>query len=314
MSTALFQKSIRAAGTYTHLRSRSHFRLHSWVRILLILLPLNLLGSCSTARLGYSNADTLAYWWLDGYVDFSSSQKTKIKQDIAQLLSWHRTTQLPLYVQVLTQMQSKLAANPSPIELEASFQQVEQFSQSVLLKALPELTDFALAMDASQKAHLARKFEKNNEDFRDKYLDLTPEKQAKARFKKVVKQADDWLGSVSRTQEAIIANYLDKHPPNYAQWLDDSMARQRAVLQLLTQIQNEKPSREVAQAMVQRAILANFEPAEQVAQRTQAEASRVSIQQLMADIIRTSSHEQKTHAHKKLQGWIDDCKYLIARK
>lgn len=284
------------------------------VRLVLVLLFLSCLGSCSTARLGYSNADTLAYWWLDGYVDFSSAQKAKVKQDIVQLLSWHRTTQLPLYVQALTQMQSKLAANPSPIELEASFQQVEQFSQSVLLKALPELTDFALAMDASQKAHFARKFEKNNEDFRDKYLDLTPEKQAKARFKKVVKQADDWLGSVSRTQEAIIANYLEKHPPNYTQWLEDSTARQRAVLQLLTQIQNEKPSREAAQAMVQRAILANFEPAEQAAQRTQAEASRVSIQQLMADIIRTSSQEQKAHAHKKLQGWIDDCKYLIARK
>lgn len=303
MTTTLLQISIRSTDGLA--------RRYRLVRLLLVLVLLNLLGSCSTARLGYSNADTLAYWWLDGYVDFSSSQKAKVKQDIAQLLSWHRTTQLPLYVQALTQMQSKLAANPSPIELEASFQQVEQFSQSVLLKALPELTDFALAMDASQKAHLARKFEKNNEDFRDKYLDLTPEKQAKARFKKVVKQADDWLGSVSRTQEAIIANYLDKHPPNYTQWLDDSMARQRAVLQLLTQIQNEKPSREVAQAMVQRAILANFEPAEQ---RTQAEASRVSIQQLMADIIRTSSQEQKAHAHKKLQGWIDDCKYLIARK
>lgn len=306
MTTTLLQISIRSTDGLA--------RRYRLVRLLLVLVLLNLLGSCSTARLGYSNADTLAYWWLDGYVDFSSAQKAKVKQDIVQLLSWHRTTQLPLYVQALTQMQSKLAANPSPIELEASFQQVEQFSQSVLLKALPELTDFALAMDASQKVHLARKFEKNNEDFRDKYLDLTPEKQAKARFKKVVKQADDWLGSVSRTQEAIIVNYLDKHPPNYTQWLDDSMARQRAVLQLLTQIQNEKPSRELAQAMIQRAILANFEPAEQTVQRTQAEASRVSIQQLMADIIRTSSQEQKAHAHKKLQGWIDDCKYLIARK
>ena len=306
MTTTLLQISIRSTDGLA--------RRYRLVRLLLVLVLLNLLGSCSTARLGYSNADTLAYWWLDGYVDFSSAQKAKVKQDIAQLLSWHRTTQLPLYVQALTQMQSKLAANPSPIELEASFQQVEQFSQSVLLKALPELTDFALAMDASQKAHLARKFEKNNEDFRDKYLDLTPEKQAKARFKKVVKQADDWLGSVSRTQEAIIANYLEKHPPNYAQWLDDSIARQRAVLQLLTQIQNEKPSREVAQAMVQRAILANYEPSESTGQRTQADASRISIQQLMVDIIRTSSQEQKTHAHKKLQGWIDDCKYLIARK
>lgn len=306
MTTTLLQISIRSTDGLA--------RRYRLVRLLLVLVLLNLLGSCSTARLGYSNADTLAYWWLDGYVDFSSSQKTKVKQDIAQLLSWHRTTQLPLYAQALTQMQSKLMANSGPAEIEASFQQIEQFSQTVLLKALPELTDFALAMDASQKAHLARKFEKNNEDFRDKYLDLTPEKQAKARFKKVVKQADDWLGSVSRTQEAIIANYLDKHPPNYTQWLDDSMARQRAVLQLLTQIQNGKPSRELAQAMIQRAILANFEPAEQTAQRTQAEASRVSIQQLMADIIRTSSQEQKAHAHKKLQGWIDDCKYLIARK
>jgi len=283
-------------------------------RLLLILLLLSLLGSCSTARLGYSNADTLAYWWLDGYVDFHSSQKTKIKQDIAQLLSWHRSTQLPQYVQALTQMQSTLMANPDSVEIEAKFRQVEQFSQTVLLKALPELTDFALAMDESQKAHLVRKFEKNNEDFRDKYFDLTPEKQAKARFKKVVKQADDWLGSVSRTQEAIIANYLEKHPPNYAQWLEDSMARQRAVLQLWTQIKNEKPSREAAQTMVQRAIMASYVPTEQTTQRTQVEASRASIQQLMADIIRTSSQEQKAHAHKKLQGWIDDCKYLIARK
>jgi hypothetical protein len=289
-------------------------RRYRLLRLLLVLVLLTLLGSCSTARLGYANADTLAYWWLDGYVDFRSSQKTKIKQDIAQLLSWHRSTQLPQYVQALTQMQSTLMANPDLVEIEARFRQVEQFSQAALLKALPELTDFVLTMEESQKTYLARKFEKNNDEFRDKYLDLTPEKQAKARFKKVVKQADDWLGSVSRTQEAIIARYLEKHPPNYAQWLEDSIARQRAVLQLLTQIQNEKPSRDAAQAMVQRAILANYEPSEQTAQRTQAEASRVSIQQLMTDIIRTSSQEQKAHAHKKLQGWIDDCRYLIARK
>lgn len=306
MTTTLLQNLNR----HTNVRS-SPFRR---ARILLVLAALTMLGSCSTARLGYSNADTLAYWWLDGYVDFRSSQKAKVKQDIARLLSWHRSTQLPQYVQALTQMQTTLVANPGSVEIEATFKQVEQLSQVVLLRALPELTDFVLTMDESQKAYLARKFEKNNEEFRDKYMDLAPEKQAKARFKKIVKQADEWLGSVSREQEVIIARYLDKHPPNYAQWLDDGIARQRGVLQLLTQIQTEKPSREVAQTMVQRMILAAFEPSEQADRRAQSDASRVAMQQLIGAIIRISTQEQKTHAQNKLQDWIDDCKYFVGRK
>ncbi|MFZ6798984.1 DUF6279 family lipoprotein [Undibacterium sp. Di24W] len=306
MTTSLLQNSFRSVDRLAH-----PFR---WMRNLLVLVLLTLLGSCSTVRLGYSNADTLAYWWLDAYVDFRSPQKTKVKRDIAQLSSWHRSTQLPQYVQALTQMQATLAANPGFAEIEVTFRQVEQFSQVVLLKALPELTDFVLTMDESQKAYLARKFEKNNEEFRDKYLDLSPEKQAKARFKKIVKQTDDWLGSVSREQEAIIARYLEKHPPNYAQWLEDSMARQRSALQLLTQIQMEKPSREVAQGMVQRVIIATFEPLEQAERRAQSDASRVAMQQLIFTLIRTSTQEQKMHASNKLQDWIDDCRYFIARK
>lgn len=289
-------------------------RPYRWGRLLFVLMLLNLLGSCSTARLGYSNADTIVYWWLDAYVDFRSSQKAKVKQDVAQLLSWHRSTQLPQYVQALTQMQSLLVANPGTAEIAATFRQVEQLSQVILLKAVPELTDFVLTMDESQKAHLARKFEKNNESFRDKYIDLAPEKQFKERRKKIMKQTDEWLGSVNREQEVIIIRYLEKHPPNYTQWLDDSITRQRVALQLLMQIQAEKPSREVAQAMVQRAILATYEAPEQIERRAEFDASRVAMQQLISSILQASTQEQKTHARNKLQDWIDDCKYLIARK
>lgn len=285
-----------------------------WPRVFLALMLTLVLGSCSTARLGYNNADTLAYWWMDGYVDFNSTQKAKVKRDIAQLLSWHRSSQLPQYAQTLGQMQTVLAANPGPAEIEAVYRQVEQHLQVTLLKAVPELTDFVLSMDESQKAYLARKFEKNNEDFRDKYLDLTPEKQAKERRKKFLKQVDEWLGSVNREQEALITRHLEKHPANYAQWLEESMARQRLVLQLITQIQSEKPSREAAQAMLQKLIMASFEPADSVERRTQTEISRVAMQSLVAGILRTATNDQKTHASKKLQNWIDDCKYLVAKK
>lgn len=283
-----------------------HARVFSGLRVLLVLVLLQLLGSCSTVRLGYANADTVIYWWADGYVDFHSSQKAKVKKDIAQLLSWHRATQLPQYVHTLTQMQATLGANPAPAEIETVFRQAEQYSQVMLLKAVPELADLLLTIDESQKNYLARKFDKNNEEFRDKYLNRTPERQLKERLKKITKQVDEWLGSVNREQEAIIARYIEKHPPNYAQWLEDSMARQRSVLRLLTQIQAEKPSPDVVQTMLQKLILSSYEPTDP--------AARVAMQQLVSDILRLSTQEQKKHARNKLQDWIDDCKYLIAKK
>ena len=33
------------------------------------------LAACSAVRLGYANLPDLAYWWLDGYVDFSDEQE-----------------------------------------------------------------------------------------------------------------------------------------------------------------------------------------------------------------------------------------------
>ena len=289
-------------------------RLLRWHRLVLVLCSLLLLGSCSTARLAYSNADTLAYWWLDGYVDVHSVQKAKVKRDIAQLLNWHRTTQLPQYVQTLGQMQTVLEAQPSTAELETIFRQVEQFSQTILLKMAPELTDFMLTMDAKQKAYLARKFEKNNEDYREKYLDLKPEKQAKERRKKIMKQADEWLGSVNREQELLVMRYLEKNPANYTQLLEDSMVRQRLALQLIEQIQTSKPPREQAELIVQRTLLSAFFPSDQSERRLQIEASRAEMQQLIVAILRVATPEQKAHVREKLQGWIDDCKYLIARK
>ena len=284
------------------------------LRLLIVLTLLSLLGSCGTVRLGYGNADTLVYWWLDGYVDFRSSQKAKIKLDLAQTLSWHRNTQLPQYIQALMQQQTKLVANPEPVEIAASMKQIEQFSQKVFLKVVPELTDLALSIDESQKIYLARKFEKNNEKYRESYILPTSEKLTKVRFKKIMKQADEWLGRVSREQEVAIASYVEKHPQNYQQWLEDSMARQRSVLSLLTKIQREKPSRELAQAMVQQMILASSEPAEQADRREQSDISRAAMQQLISTIIRLSSPEQKKYAHKKIQVWIDDCTYLLAEK
>ncbi len=50
----------------------------SLARGVLICLLL-LLGSCSMLRLGYDQGPQLVWWWLDGYVNFSSEQTPHAK-------------------------------------------------------------------------------------------------------------------------------------------------------------------------------------------------------------------------------------------
>ena len=72
----------------------------------LILLLTPWMAGCSAIRLGYANGPQLAWWWLDGYVDFSSEQTPAAKQAIDRWFDWHRNTQLTDYAALLASTQA----------------------------------------------------------------------------------------------------------------------------------------------------------------------------------------------------------------
>ena len=68
-----------------------------------------LLAGCSTLQLGYNQAHTLLYWWIDGYADLGDMQSARLRQDIDGLLAWHRQQELPAYAQRLRQWRTLAA-------------------------------------------------------------------------------------------------------------------------------------------------------------------------------------------------------------
>lgn len=289
-------------------------RLLRLLRLLLLGTLLALLTSCSTVRLGYSNAASLMVWWLDGYVDFQSAQKTNVKRDIKQFMQWHRQTQLPQYALFLTSMQQRVQGNPTQAEISADFKQLEQFSHAMLLKSVPELTELALSLNEAQINFLSRRFDKNNEEFREQHMQDAPPEQQKKRFKKVMKQAREWFGSFSDEQEDNIRRYAEKRPADYAFWMEERIARQQAILTLLRKLQQEKPTREVAQAMVLKVVQASFEHPSQPERRARMDAWSDTTADMVAAIIRDATPKQRAHAQKYVQGWIDDCQHFLVAK
>jgi hypothetical protein len=287
---------------------RSHF-----IQWLSLLLGVSLLLGCSLVRVGYNHGNSLVYWWADAYIDFDAGQQPWVKNDIDNLLQWHRKTQLPQYAQFLGQVQHQMQGPLSRTDLQADFDQIEHYTQMLLLKATPELTDLALALHETQLTQLAKKFKANNDEFIQEHLHDSIEKQQKRRYKKVLKEAQSWFGGMSDAQEEQIRQWSDARPLQYDIWLEERMRRQQKMLTLLHRLHEDKPNRDAAMMMVHDFIATSFEHHSGPANQAYFDAYNETSTLMVLGIVNQTTPQQKALAAKKLQGWIDDCHFLAAQ-
>lgn len=284
----------------------------SLCKVLFALIVAMLLGSCSAARLGYSNGETITAYWLDGYVDFTSEQQAWTKERIDGLFTWHRQTQLPDYVQLLTGFRERLHQPVSGQDVLGDYDAVKDRLLRIADRASPAAAELLLKMEPAQITHLEKKFASNNEKFRREFMDGDAEDQQAARYRKVLKQAEYWFGSLSREQKAQVRAASDARPLELELWLEERRHRQQVLLSLMRRVQADKPLAETVERMLKdyaRMVLhAETEP--------QRAAFLVRYRKATADMVASILHiataEQKTYAAEQLQKWIGDFKRLSA--
>jgi len=272
-----------------------------------------LLAGCSAIRLGYANGDTVMYWWLNSYVDFTNEQKPWVKADIDNFMAWHRKTQLDDYAQWFTQLQQRVQQKVTPEEVMDDYAATKKRIMLVVDKALPELTRLAMDLQPEQIAHLEKKFASNNEDYRKEYLRGSLEDRQLFRFKKVMKQAEYWYGDFSVEQQAQIRAASDARPLNNELWAAERTLRQQELLRILKKIQTEHPSRDAVSAMLRKYIERSFENFSYAENKEFFDKTRSSASNMVAVIANVATPAQRAHAVKRLQTWIDDSRVLAAR-
>nr|WP_315394165.1 DUF6279 family lipoprotein [uncultured Duganella sp.] len=280
-------------------------------RLFLIAL-MTVLAACSSLRLAYNNGDTLLYWWLDGYVDLNSDQKGFVQKEIDKLFSWHRKTQLNDYIQILQTTQKQLAGNPTAADLQTTFDDVKDRTQKLLLKAAPELAELATSLEPEQIDTLEKKFASNLDDFRKKNMKGDKEAQQKFRYKKSMEQFELWFGNFSSEQEAQIRQASDARPLNNEIWLNERKRRQNAILTLVRKVQQDKLSKEATIPLINKLIKDSFNRLENSENKQFFEESEKGSLQLILTVIKIATPEQKAHAQKRMQGWINDFRSLAA--
>jgi hypothetical protein len=279
-----------------------------------LIAMLALAAGCSTIKFTYNHGDTLLYWWLNAYLDLDSDQSTWVKQDIDKLFQWHRQTQLHDYAGLLANMQRQLAGNPTQADLLSDYRDIKARTELLAFKALPELADVARSVKPDQIAQMEEKFTKNNEKFRKTYMSGDQDHQRKVRFEKSMDQLDLWFGPFAHDQLAILRKASDARPLDNEIWLQERKLRQQKIVALLRRVQQEKLNKEQTMAAIHDLLRDTFDRFEAPERKAFFDAYTDSTSTYILTAIRIATPDQKAHAQKRMQGWINDFNALATNR
>lgn len=291
-------------------------RLNGLVRIIGLVLVLAMAGAlqaCSAIKIAYNQATELAFWRLDGYLDFTEAQTAPVRQALAGVHQWHRQTQLPAYVGALQKWQAWM---PGELEEAQACELVEEVRTRLL--AISERSEaaalpFVATLEPQQLDHLKRKFSKLNAEYRDDFLDGTPQALLDKRVKKAVSRAEMLYGTLEAKQVALIRSRLMQSPFDARVSLAEHQRRQQDALRTLAPLIAGQSTLE----QVRPALRGYFERAvnspDPAYRRYQAQLTQDGCKTL-AELHNSTTAAQRASAVQTLKGYEQDLKILVAQR
>jgi hypothetical protein len=271
---------------------------------------------CTALKLTYNNGNTLVYWWLNAYIDFDSDDKPFVNDEINDFFAWHRDSQLPEYARMLSPIADKLAspAGVTPADVNAWYASARLMAHQIAEQELPSFADLALKLRPEQIDNMAQKFSKNDQKFRKDQLSGGENDQRDFRYKKVLKNTEDWFGAMSPAQSAAIRRLSDARPLENQILLAERQAKQHALLDTLRRIQRERPSQEAVVGMLRPLLNNAIENTPTPQNAAFVKNSQDSTIAMTASIVGLATPAQRANAAEKVRRLAADFKTLSQQK
>ena len=206
---------------------------HCRFKIIGVLVLATLLSACSAVKIGYNQLPTVAYFYLDGYADFTDAQSLQVKSELTRLHAWHRQTQLPAYADLLDKLQPVLQGAITPAQVCAVWPDVRRQLLAVPVQAEPVAAALAVSLQPAQLQQMQRKFLRGNADFRKDFIDAAPTAIRTRRYEQAVSRAEMLYGSLSEQQLKRIGQLVEASGFNAPLVYAERLRRQQDVLQTL---------------------------------------------------------------------------------
>jgi hypothetical protein len=264
-----------------------------------------LAGCSSVVRVAYNNGDIAVRMMADEYLDLQGEQATLFKARLARFHEWHRLEELPRYAQVLDSAAVRVRRGVTRADVEWAVAAIRERYRALALQAIDAAIPVLATLTPQNLGALENKFAASNRKFADEYLMGDPAAREQARDDAISARFDEWLGSISATQQRLIADFARTQTGIQALRLAERKARQQELVDLLRGQHDAAVLRERL-----RALFVDYE-----AQRSAdyARASREWEERaiaLVTDVLQAASPAQREYAADRLTRYADDFRAL----
>ncbi len=277
-----------------------------------------LLGACSVLRIGYSQAPTLTYWWIDGYADLNGEQSLKLREGIDRWFDWHRRVEMPRYATLLTRAQREvMEPTLTTDQLCAWRDEAQRRLDAALDEATPAFATLMVSLTPEQIGHMERKMAKDGDELKKDFAQADKAERTKAAFKRTLERYENLYGKLDDRQRTKLAELLAASPFDADRWLAERDRRNADLLALLTKVSTEgkRADSAAAQAQAQAAVRMVAERALR-SPRPDYRAYQQRLTQencaLAAAMHNATTPAQRQYARNKLKGWEDDVRLIVA--
>lgn len=272
------------------------------------------MGGCSAVRVGYNNAPTVTYWWLDRYFDFDAAQSVRVRADLKALHDWHRVQELPRAAELLRKLRQDTPQDTSPELLCGLYGEVKLRGVVALQRMVPTLAALVPTLQDAQIAHIAQHFDKRNQLWREEWLDGTPAQRAERRAKRMLSRAETFYGSLTPEQVALVPALLGVSGTDAEVLFQERLQRQKDALQTLRTLRDNDTTTQTQReaqlhALLERAVHPTDPLVRQVWARWAGQGCAVA-----AALHNSSSPAQRQRLVDTLQRYESDVLVLIAQR
>ena len=274
-------------------------------RLIIVAACLLAVGCGAIVQVAYNNSGFALRMMADDYFDLNDEQERYLEQPLADFHDWHRREELPIYARMFAGAAERIRRGLMPEDVTWAFGEVRERYRVLTLRAIEETAPLLAKLEAENLKALEAKLAENNAKFAKEYPLDKPEKQDRARTRRLEAGLRHFLGDLTEEQHALATRFVQSQPRMTLARLDYRRQRQREIIELLQQYRS-------ASDLVPR--LRNYflgwqrDPESERARETREWEDRFAA--FILDLDRSLTAQQRRHAVQKFTSYADDCRVL----
>ena len=278
------------------------------LRALLAVLVISVSTSGCTTKLAYDFLDWGLYWELKDYVKFTRDQRLLVKDEISQLIDWHRSEELPQYADQLEKLSKQLKSGITVEQLDESYNNLRDSWQRIVIKTLPAAVDIISNLNDEQVNDFFEMLIEKEGDDAKKIEKGTNARTLKKREAYVSKKIVGVIGKLNEDQKSLIAQWALSMKPTKELSLAQAIQWRTRMQTVLAERHNKQQLEN--NLMV---LFANPDQLRSASYRRVIEKNKRLIMQLLFDLNQTLTNQQRSKLVKKLKSYINDFRDLSDR-